>query len=424
LDEEDQRLRLAQENRDAELAKQENTLEKLKVDEEAAILKKYEEFSQMKKLYEQAGIPLPGLPGMGGQEGGDDDDDSQPQTPFPFPGLPVVPGGQPDFNALAKALAGNLNQRPGGGFGGGQFNPHVSLNQQNNVYPGSRQFDPVSSSNQAQDNSDGDELYGSDNDNDNNNNDFSRFSGKSGLDAVYNQWNQRGQNTLPNSNVIVEDVTDHNPYLNQNNNDDDDDEQPSYGQHRQEEKNEEDAKEQSLLQYQREQTRRLKDEQDYKYETSVMVDKSKEEWRKAEEKKREEEKKKQEEERIAKEEAQRQEAIKRAQDEAEKSEEVRKRFEDLRTIVLPPEGNSETGITIRVYLPEGKLVDRKFAPEDKMQNVKDFIALQALPEHGAKTIPRDFTIFTQFPRTIYDDLEKTLQDYKLSKSIIVRIAEK
>jgi len=154
-----------------------------------------------------------------------------------------------------------------------------------------------------------------------------------------------------------------------------------------------------------------------------MVDKSKEEWRKAEEKKREEEKKKQEEERIAKEDRERQEKIKLAQEQAEKSDEVRIRFEELRKITLPPEGNSETGITIRVYLPEGKLVDRKFSPEDKMQSVKDFIALQALPENGAKTIPEDFTIFTQFPKTIYDDLEKTLQDYNLSKSIIVRIAQ-
>jgi len=165
---------------------------------------------------------------------------------------------------------------------------------------------------------------------------------------------------------------------------------------------------------QREQRRLEKQEQDNAYQTSVLMDKYKEE-----QKKQMVLDKQLQEEREKRELLEKQNFEKAL--EAQKAKEAIERELELQRIEssLPPEPSptDPNAIQITFHLPTGERVTRIFLKSDTIKTLKDFIDTRAL--HG-KTIPSLYN-FLEYPKKVWDQLDQKLSDTNWSKNQLLRI---
>jgi len=147
-------------------------------------------------------------------------------------------------------------------------------------------------------------------------------------------------------------------------------------------------------------------EQDDAYETSLAMDRSKEEYRK-------------ELERI---EIEKVEAQKRLETEKEKKNEERKSYLKKLEDSLPkePESSDPNALHITFRLPNGDRFSRFFLKSSSFKQVKDFVDSREL--YG-KQIPSSYNFITDFPKQIWN-MDLHLTDTNFQKRQLLRIEPK
>jgi len=160
----------------------------------------------------------------------------------------------------------------------------------------------------------------------------------------------------------------------------------------------------------REKLKQIMEEQDREYEESLMKDRKKEEERQAAE--------------LQQKQEEMQEEEKTLQDAIEFSKQLMSqkwKSEKLRSIQLPKEPKvGDNVIHLVARLPTGEKFERNFLLSDTLQDVQNFIDKQAL-EYGVAVVPDQYRLVTDFPRQIWDDLDRKLEDLPFRKRFLVRV---
>jgi len=160
-------------------------------------------------------------------------------------------------------------------------------------------------------------------------------------------------------------------------------------------------------------------EQDIAYETSVLMDKSKEEDRIRKEKEQQQQIDKQKAEESQKllelENAKAQKIL-----EEEKSKLQKETHLKQIEASLPPEpqSNDPNVYHITLQLPNSEKISRKFHGENTIQQIKDFIDIQFL--YG-KEIPQMYRMISNFPTTIWEDYSVQIGQSKFQKRQLLRV---
>lgn len=166
----------------------------------------------------------------------------------------------------------------------------------------------------------------------------------------------------------------------------------------------------------------LREEQNNEYEESLRIDREREEERRR--KQQEEEQKQKDfeeaEKRKKKEEA---DAIAKAkEEEAAKQKRISCLMDEARSRLGDEPSQKELGrIVVRIRTPEGKALKRAFRGTDAIGKVYDFV----VAEGGEQLALQNFRLFSNMPKTIYDDREKALGDAGLQGqcALLVEIIE-
>ena len=169
-------------------------------------------------------------------------------------------------------------------------------------------------------------------------------------------------------------------------------------------------------QVQRVEDRFLREQQDREYQEALEMDR-----RRAEE--RDAQRRREEEERQQAEEIQR-----KAQEELERQQQVQRELEVKRRALagqVPTTAPASATARLALRLPSGQRVDRKFEPTAKLQEVYDWASCVAyLPENLDKgiDIPERFVLKTSFPVHELIEMERTVEELKLSGTNILLAA--
>jgi len=158
----------------------------------------------------------------------------------------------------------------------------------------------------------------------------------------------------------------------------------------------------------RETNRRLREEQDRAYKESLALDQEKERKRKEEEKKKEEEK-------LAKE---REELEKRMKEDQLKQDLERKRNN------LPSEPSSDDSKSIskvRITLPNGTRLERKFLQTEKLSTLYDFVDINFLENSHFEG---EYVLEKNYPKVRFSNRNMTLQEAGLGGQVVLFVAEK
>lgn len=140
---------------------------------------------------------------------------------------------------------------------------------------------------------------------------------------------------------------------------------------------------------------RLIDEQKSEYEESLLIDKAKQEERLHRERE-EEERRKAEDEMKSKADLEEKGRIDRV---ATLIEEARARLKD------EPPKEEKSRVMVKVGTPQGKSLKRAFRSDDKISQIYDYVIV----EGGEEFAFGRFSLLQQYPKTTYEDREKTLQ---------------
>lgn len=140
---------------------------------------------------------------------------------------------------------------------------------------------------------------------------------------------------------------------------------------------------------------RLIDEQRSEYEESLLIDKAKQEERLHRERE-EEERRKAEDEMKSKADLEEKARIDRV---ATLIEEARARLKD------EPPKEEKSRVMVKVGTPQGKSLKRAFRSDDKISQIYDYVIV----EGGEEFAFGRFCLLQQYPKTTYEDREKTLQ---------------
>jgi len=145
-------------------------------------------------------------------------------------------------------------------------------------------------------------------------------------------------------------------------------------------------------------------EQDDAYETSLAMDRSKEEYRK-------------ELERIEREQL---EAVKQLEEKKEREKREREIYLKKIDLSLPkePESSDPNALHITFRLPNGDRFSRFFLNSSSLKQVKDFVDSREL--YGTP-IPSSYNFITDFPKQIWNNLDLYLSDTNFQKRQLLRI---
>jgi len=156
----------------------------------------------------------------------------------------------------------------------------------------------------------------------------------------------------------------------------------------------------------RETNRRLREEQDRAYKESLALDQEKERKRKEEERKKEEEKL----------------AIEREEFKKKKKEEQLKQDLERKRNNLPPEptDDGKSICRVRITLPSGTRLERRFLKADKFSTVYDFVDINFLESSHFE----EYVLETNFPKNRFSNRNITLQEAGFGGQILLFVAEK
>jgi len=94
----------------------------------------------------------------------------------------------------------------------------------------------------------------------------------------------------------------------------------------------------------------------------------------------------------------------------------------LQTLPEEPTSTDSEITSLKILLPNGDSVRRRFYKTSPIQQLKDFVEVLRLPEMGGHLIPEHFDILTDYPRTYHNDLSLSFQTAGLI-NVVIKIEE-
>lgn len=166
-------------------------------------------------------------------------------------------------------------------------------------------------------------------------------------------------------------------------------------------------------QVQRVEDRYLREQQDREYQEALEMDRRRAEEREAQRRQEEEERRQAEEEQ------------RKAQEEMERQLKLQRELEEKRRSLAARLQSASGTARLALRLPSGQRVERKFEPTATLQEVYDWASCVAfLPENSDKgiEIPERFVLKTSFPARDLDEMDRTVDELKLSGTNILLAA--
>lgn len=166
-------------------------------------------------------------------------------------------------------------------------------------------------------------------------------------------------------------------------------------------------------QVQRVEDRYLREQQDREYQEALDMDRRRAEEREAQRRQEEEERRQAEEEQ------------RKAQEEMERQLKLQQELEAKRRSLAAQLQSASGTARLALRLPSGQRVERKFEPTATLQEVYDWASCVAfLPENSDKgiEIPERFVLKTSFPARYLDEMDRTVDELKLSGTNILLAA--
>lgn len=166
-------------------------------------------------------------------------------------------------------------------------------------------------------------------------------------------------------------------------------------------------------QVQRVEDRYLREQQDREYQEALEMDRRRAEEREAQRRQEEEERRQAEEEQ------------RKAQEEMERQLKLQQELEAKRRSLAAQLQSASGTARLALRLPSGQRVERKFEPTATLQEVYDWASCVAfLPENSDKgiEIPERFVLKTSFPARDLDEMDRTVDELKLSGTNILLAA--